>query len=376
MVRLILAFVLAGWSSLIFFQTENLFLFQLTLGATEYGHWFALISLVVLLSGLWKTRRGKLVVVLSGAATLAFSWPICSAFRFALEVPAQMQNSFPEGAGASSVFSFAKLWRGTSVTTVEPRQLTYASHAAEPLSLYFFPAAGKHPAPCIIVLHSGGWFSGTPREFEKMNSWLAESGYAVAAIQYRFAPRWTWPAQRDDVRDAMAFLSARAASLGIDPTQFVLLGRSAGGQIAEASAYGLGDPNIRGCIGLYAPADLHFAYRYARSDDILNSLKLVRDYMGGTPDQAKTNYDSASAILLARSDSPPTLLMHGTPDQLVWVKQSRRFASVLLEKGAPHAFIELPWATHAFDYNFDGPGGQITRYAVGRFLANICHRDR
>jgi hypothetical protein len=33
--------------------------------------------------------------------------------------------------------------------------------------------------------------------------------------------------------------------------------------------------------------------------------------------------------------------------------------------------VELPWATHAFDFNLHGPGGQLTRFALEWFLAGV-----
>jgi hypothetical protein len=37
----------------------------------------------------------------------------------------------------------------------------------------------------------------------------------------------------------------------------------------------------------------------------------------------------------------------------------------------PHVLVELPWATHGFDFNFGGPGGQLSTYAVEYFLAAV-----
>jgi acetyl esterase/lipase len=56
---------------------------------------------------------------------------------------------------------------------------------------------------------------------------------------------------------------------------------------------------------------------------------------------------------------------------MVWVKQSERLEEKLRASGVPHYFLRLPWATHGFDYNFSGPSGQLSTYAVERFLAAV-----
>jgi len=169
----------------------------------------------------------------------------------------------------------------------------------------------------------------------------------------------------------IAYLKAQAVELGVDPESFVLLGRSAGGHIAETVAFSRPDPAIRGWIAFYAPADIHYAYRFGRKDDILKSLQVVRDFMGGTPQERPSQYDSASAIQFVNRKTVPTLFFHGPPDPLVWNLQSQRLSDRLEEAGVPHLLVEPPWATHAFDYNFNGPGGQLSAYAVDYFLSVV-----
>jgi hypothetical protein len=36
-------------------------------------------------------------------------------------------------------------------------------------------------------------------------------------------------------------------------------------------------------------------------------------------------------------------------------------------------FVSLPWASHAFEYNLNGPGGQLTTYALEWFLAAVTN---
>jgi acetyl esterase/lipase len=342
-------------------------LWMLQLGATEYGHWFALAPLLIGLTG----ARRPLSLAATLLAVAAFAIFLSTVFR-ARALAKQLERELPASFGNVPVhetaFSWGRLWFGSREKPVEPESMIYQKQNDFTLRLNFYRSALKAPAPCVIVLHTGGWNNGTPDEFLALNSHLARRGYAVAALEYRLAPRWTWPAQRDDTLAALAFLKQHAADLGLNPAKFVLLGRSAGGQIAEAVAYSAHDPSIRGCIAFYAPADMNFAYLYSREDDILHPLKLLRDFLGGTPEQAGANYDSASPIRFVNNASPPTLLLHGRPDPLIWFQQSERLAAALKSMHTLHFLVAPPWGTHAFDYNFNGPGGQLSAFAVDYFL--------
>ena len=256
------------------------------------------------------------------------------------------------------------------------RTFDYASHEGTPLKLDFYRAQGRTSAPCVVVIPGGGWDSCDRKGFAEMKRHLAHRGYAVAAMDYRLAPRWQWPAPAEDVLSALAYLKARSPGLGLDPERFILLGRSAGAQIAGAVSATGEHPEIIGCIMIYGPADMHFAAKYADPSDILDSDKLLRQYLGGTPAEFSGKYDSASAYVLANTRTPPTLLLHGATDELVWARQSDRYAERLLGLGVRHAFLRLPWATHAFDYNFNGPGGQLEAWAVTRFLDSVTAAPR
>jgi acetyl esterase/lipase len=223
----------------------------------------------------------------------------------------------------------------------------------------------------VVVVHGGGWDNGERGQIPELNHWLVGRGYAVADISYRLAPAAVWPAQRSDVLAAIAALQSHAGELGIDPARIVVFGRSAGGQIAEAAVYWARNPALRGVVGFYAPADMNFAYAFGREDDILKSPQLLRQFLGGTPESAAAAYDSASGIQLVTSASPPTLLVHGRLDTLVWHRQSERLARRLGEAGVPHLLLSLPWATHALEYNLASPSGQLGTYALAWFLQSV-----
>jgi acetyl esterase/lipase len=293
--------------------------------------------------------------------------PCVQAWVIGRSLPGRLERQFGPAAINGPAFSFTGLFRPSPAAA--PR--TTWTYSGE-LKLDFFPAIGRSPAPCVIVIHGGGWDDGDRDQIPQFNNWLARSGYAVAAISYRLAPGAIWPAQRDDVRAAIAFVKTHASAWGVDPSRLVILGRSAGGQIAEATAYATNDPAIRGVIALYAPADMKFAYKFSREDDVIKSPTLMRKFLGGTPEEAGPAYDSASSILLVGPRTPPTLQIHGNIDTLVWHRQSERLAGRLSEAGVPNLLVSMPWATHALEFNLSGPSGQLSLFAVGWFLAGVC----
>lgn len=328
----------------------------------EFGHWLVALPLGlawaagVATDGAW---RGA-VWLLCAVAVFALLRPGFSAWRIARRL----------GPGA---FSWRRLYAYARAPGVAMRTEIFARPDGHDLKLDFYPARGAPNAPCIVVIHGGGWDGGDRTQLAGWNPRLAAQGYAVAAVSYRLAPRAIWPAQGEDVRAAIAWLQAQAGRLGIDANRLVLFGRSAGGQLATAVGYGARDPAIRGVVALYGPHDMPFAWSVSRPDDALNSVRLMTQYFGGPPDtpERRNRYATASGQLLATVDAPPTLLIHGLADTLAWHRHSARLAARLQELGVKHEYLCLPWATHGFDFNPHGPGGQLTDFVLARFLAGV-----
>ena len=225
------------------------------------------------------------------------------------------------------------------------------------------------PEPIIVIVHGGAWRSSSKAELPALNCYLAQEHYAVASIDYRNAPEWPFPAAVEDVFQAIAYLKANASALHLDPTRMVVIGRSAGGQVALSAAYAGREPAIRGVVDYYGPADLVRGYEKPTRRWVLDSRKVLEDYLGGTPSQKPEVYAAASPINFVNAATPPTLLIHGRLDPLVWPEQSERLAARLKEAGRPYFHLYLPWATHGCDANLSGPSGQLSLYALDRFLA-------
>jgi acetyl esterase/lipase len=351
--RLSLLGLLFPLSCFAIWSDEHIWMFKCSLVATEFGPWFVLPCLILAL-----VRPGRLSLCLGLAAALLFSsseirslpvrWGLPDRFLAAFGRP--LQDPPPVAARAAQ----------------DPQEIEFDPQAH--LWLSYFSAQRADPAPCLIVVHGGGWDGGDRHEFRRWNAWLAQEGIAVASIDYRLAPAARWPAQREDLLRARAFLAGHAKTLGIDPGRFAVLGRSAGAQIAVATAFQ--NPRLfQAVVDLYGPADLFFAWKYGRTDDILDSPKLLRQYTGGSPSGSAGVYADASPWLYASKDSPPTLMIHGSQDRLVWCRQSERLDEKLAQKKqGRHLLVLLPWAVHAFDFSFDGPGAAICRAGIWNFL--------
>lgn len=362
--RLVLALLCLALSLLPWRRSYSLKVWMLSLGATEFGHYFSIIPLLVVLTGSFQPF--SLIASLVAFVSLAFFMaPTIWAWRMSVALPEYLQRALGR-RWIPLRFSWKRLFFGKAVPPVSFETFIYDKEHG--LRLNFYRSASKNASPCVLVLHTGGWGNGAPEEFLTFNDHIAHEGFAVAALQYRPAPKWKWPSQYDDVRTAMDYLMTHSEALGIDPSQFVLLGRSAGGQIAEAVAYREQDPAIRGCIAFYAPTDMKFSYRLGYEEDILKSPSLLRSYLGGAPEEQPAAYLNASPRLNVHPQAPPTLLLHGRRDSLVWYRQSKRLSNALQRVGVAHYYLEFPWATHAFDYNHHGPAGQLSKYAVDYFL--------
>ena len=369
---LLLAVALAALSLLTVFRSPPWSPWKLALLAGELGHWLALPS--ALLAGFaWEMNDGPggtATVVLAALATVLFLKPSWQAARLARPLRARLGAGFGHWSGDGyPPFTVRELYFAGNPPPVTPATMEFAPGL--PLDFYAPARRTAAPAPCVIVIHGGGWDAGDRRQLPGLNHWLAGRGYAVAAISYRLAPAHRWPAQREDALASIAFLKGRAPELGLDPARIVLLGRSAGGQIAQSVAYTTRDPAIRGVVAFYAPSDLIFGYVNTHEDDMLRSPTLMRQLLGGPPDRERAAYESASPIFHVTPAAPPTLLLHGVNDSIAWHRHSERLAGRLAAEGVPHLNLLLPWATHAFDFNLRGPGGQLTRYALDWYLARV-----
>ena len=307
------------------------FLWIASIAAAEWGHILALVALLTFLPGWGRTRVGKFAALIGALAFILALSPIARALPVATGLPVRMETAFGR---------------------VQPRSLPGAAPRSKPFSLV---ALVRKPASPEVRL--------TTIPF------VVRDGKPLELDLYRRDR--TLPAATEDVNTAIDYLKSNAKTLGIDSTRIALIGRSAGGQLALLSAYTRNDGSIRGVVGFYPPTDQKWGWDHPTNPRVYNSVVTLREFLNGDSSSVPEAYRESSPLNFAGPKTVPTLLIHGTMDPLVSVRQSARLDSALVANGRPHVFLELPWATHGCDYVFNGPCGQISTFAIERFLGAV-----
>jgi acetyl esterase/lipase len=376
MTRLIIIILLFLLSLLAVLKAPTYHLWLMAVVVTEFPMIFVISTMVMLATGVWVTKYKVPGSVIGVTALLLFLSPIIRSYIISRTLEKEIAATFDpseETMADTKPFSFDKLFKPFYSDTIRSRSFTYITYKDISLNMDFFPAYQSGNRPCVIIVHGGSWSGGDNKQLPDLNSYLAKAGYAVAAINYRLAPKYLTPAPVEDIKNALGYLRKHAAELHIDTNKFVLLGRSAGAQIALLAAYTLHDKGLKGVIDFYGPADMVWGYSVPSNPLVMDSRKVMGDYIGGTYAQVPAKYVACSPIEFVDSTSVPTLIIHGTNDVLVSVEHSRRLNAKLNENNIKHFWLKLPWATHGFDYNLNGPGGQLSTYAVEQFLSTVTH---
>lgn len=187
---------------------------------------------------------------------------------------------------------------------------------------------GEATFPTLIFFHGGSWRDGDKDSYAFVGRAFAERGFYVVVAGYRKLPKARYP---DFVKDAARVIADihKAPRECADPAKLYLMGHSAGAHIAMLAALdpqwlaaeGIDSSVISGVIGLAGPYDF-----YPFTTDA------ARQALGHWPKP-----DETQPIHYARKDAPPMLLLHGTGDETVKPRNSRRLADAIQALGGSAA---------------------------------------
>lgn len=255
-----------------------------------------------------------------------------------------------------------------SFTTISA--IEYENAGGKPLLMDLRIPDDDGPHPVILFLHSGAWISGDRTGGPAIRE--AARGYAVASIDYRLAPQYTWPAPLEDCKAAVRWLRANAARYRLDPDRIAVFGASAGGHLAamlattsdrpEFEGLELGNPQfssaVKAVVDFYGPSDL------LKMDEqklpcypglSANASFMPPSLLMGCPiQQCRDKTATSNPINYIKPNDPPFLIMQGQLDCLVPWQQSKILYDALIANGVNASLVLLPNAQHA-DAQFNEP---------------------
>lgn len=210
------------------------------------------------------------------------------------------------------------------------------------------------PAPAVLYVHGGGWTGGDKSDGAGLlfKEELVRRGYMMAAINYRLAPKFAFPAQIEDVKCAVRYLRANAAKYNIDPKRIGAIGGSAGGHLVsllgtsdQSAGWDVGENSdqssrVQAVVDMFGPSDLK-----AMLAGSSRPYALMIFNASGPDDPLLQKY---SPVTYITPDDPPFLILHGDRDEVVPLEQSQILYNKLKAADVPVEIVVVKNAGHGF----------------------------
>jgi len=216
----------------------------------------------------------------------------------------------------------------------------------------FYRAPGHPVQPVALFLHGGGWVMGDMNSFDKFCRTMASrSGMIIASLAYRLAPENPFPAALDDTEDAFHWIREHATEFGGDPDRIVVMGSSAGGNLAASfAATHAGEPGLVLQVLIYPTLEpeLETESMKRNASGYYLTRRQVKWYWDQyLPDAAARN-DPRAAPARAKSLAglPPAIVVTAEYDPLH--DEGKVYAQRLASEGVPVSHFDFTGQIHGF----------------------------
>ncbi|WP_182876101.1 cellulose binding domain-containing protein [Microbispora sp. H10670] len=230
------------------------------------------------------------------------------------------------------------------------------------LDLYL-PSTGITPRP-LLIWHSGSAWSSDDGKTgaDAIAAVFNPLGFAVAGVSVRSSAQAIFPAQVHDIKAAIRWLRANAATYQIDPNRIAIMGDSSGGWLTEMATLSGGVAALEGTIGttgvssavqvglaFYSPTDFlqMNAQNLPTGGLDHNSPASPESLLVGCPIQTcPATVAQANPMTYVDSNDPPLMFLHGQADFLVPHGQSVLLYNKIKAQCGDATFISVPGADH------------------------------
>ncbi len=245
--------------------------------------------------------------------------------------------------------------------------IVYKKLSARALQLdLFYPAKRKKKKyPGVLLIHGGGWSSGSKAHQVPMAQQLAGKGYVAAAVEYRLSPEAQYPAAVYDLKEAVRWMRANANAFGLDTAKIAVLGCSAGAQLAsllgttngaanfeETTAH----PNFSSTVQAVINVDGIVSFIHPEADA---EGQAAGKWLGGSRTEAAANWKAASPMEYVDAATPPFLFINsavprfhaGRDDMVKMLNRLGIYSEVHTIPDTPHSFwLVHPWFEPTLKY--------------------------
>ncbi|MFI9384626.1 alpha/beta hydrolase fold domain-containing protein [Kutzneria sp. NPDC052558] len=324
-----------------------------------FGSWNIVFMIVILVVG-WFVLRGRGRLAVSGLSVIGLVLVLITTTVQIVAVH--------DATGQWYAFSPAT---PTDATGRGPdKTVTYATLGGQEMKADIYTPKTSGPAPLVVFVHGGGFVAGSrgPLPYQ---SWLADNGFAVFDVDYRLATATdhTWNTEDADVGCALTWATLHALEYHWDLTRVASYGGSAGGNLAVNIAYkvnagtltpscGLAPmmPKFKAVIASYPAVDLTDT-----TGETPFGVQAGQWYLGGAPAEHPDRYAAVDSARQITPAAPPTLLIQGGADHLVFASHTKAFADQLTAAGITNRYVELPYLDHGYDLLTLNIGTEATR---------------
>jgi acetyl esterase/lipase len=221
----------------------------------------------------------------------------------------------------------------------------WITNVTKPSLTVFRPDDEKNSGTTIIICPGGGyWNLAWDLEGEEVAAWLNSAGITGVVLKYRVPRRAGQPERLPapgpllDAQRAVSLVRSRAAEWKIDPARIGILGFSAGGHLALATATQFEQRR-------YDPID--DADKASCRPDFAMAV-----YPGYLIEQAQpgveTNKNTLAPYIRIPKETPPILLVHATDDPVAGVENSVVMCLKLKQANIPVELHTYAQGGHGF----------------------------
>jgi acetyl esterase/lipase len=259
------------------------------------------------------------------------------------------------------------------------RDIPYAEPPAARRMLDVHKPAAAARLPVVLWIHGGGWERGDKADVGAKPKFFTARGFVFVSTNYRLLPDVEMEEIVRDVARAAGWVHRHIAAHGGDPERILVMGHSAGAQLAALlctddrylKAEGVPLTAIKGCVPVDGDTfDLPAIIATAELRATLHGQPLpVRGHRRKFGDDPRRFADLSAVTHVAQGKGiPPFLVLHvaGQPDTTA---QAERLVAVLRAAGVPATVFAAPETTHRRINDALGQPDDPATAALTAFLA-------